>query len=275
MDSSKVNSSQVKGDGKDTLLKLQGLQVVLINLERSVKRREQMQRRLHELGLAYHWLKGVDGKLHAEELLKTVDVAKFERNVGRDVLLGEIGCYHSHLKAWQYLLETSDDTLLVLEDDVVFGDGFLTALELALQHKSSWDFLKLNKIRAKQPVCQQSLGSYALNAYIGPATGFGAYLIQRHTIESILPRMLPIRRPIDHEADRIFEHDFRHFGLEPFPSEVRDEQQSTITGSQFHEVKRRPLYQRVPSYLMRFGNQIRRILYLARKGRLIPKRASN
>lgn len=247
---------------------ISGLRVVLINLERSVKRREQMQQRLQELGLQYHWQPAIDGVARKDELWQNLDEKAFERNVGRAVLLGEIGCYHSHLTAWREFLQTTDEVLLVLEDDVVFGADFIPALELALVHKKDWDFLKLNKIRAKQPVCQKRLGDYRLNAYIGPATGFGAYLIQRHTAEKLLPKMLPIRRPIDHEADRIFAYDFRHYGLEPFPSEVRDEQESTITGSNFNAVKRWALYRRLPSYAMRFTNQLRRIIYLWRKGRL-------
>lgn len=253
----------------NTAKTISGLRVVLINLERSVKRREQMQQRLSDLGLHYHWQPAIDGAARKDELWGNVDQAAFERNVGRAVLLGEIGCYHSHLMAWQEFLQTTDEVLLVLEDDVVFGADFMQALELALAHKPDWDFLKLNKIRAKQPVCQKRIGNYCLNAYIGPATGFGAYLIQRHTAEKLLPKMLPIRRPIDHEADRIFEHDFRHYGLEPFPSDVRDEQESTITGSNFNAVKRWALYRRLPSYAMRFTNQLRRIFYLWRKGRLI------
>lgn len=252
--------------------KIPGLRVVLINLERSTNRRKKMQQQLDYLGLSYHLQIAVDGVAGEEELRKTVDVYSFERNVGRAVLPGEIGCYHSHLMAWQEFIQTSDEQLLVLEDDVVFGNDFMYALELALQHKQNWDFLKLNKIRAKQPVCQKRIGDYALNAYIGPATGFGAYLIQRHTVKKLLPNMLPIRRPIDHEADRIFEYDFRHYGLEPFPSEVQDEQESTITGSQFNAIERWPLFHRLPSYSLRLFNQFRRIIYLLRKGRLISNK---
>jgi GR25 family glycosyltransferase involved in LPS biosynthesis len=96
-----------------------------------------------------------------------------------------------------------------LEDDVVFGQDLMGALELALAHCRDWDVLKLNKIRAKQPVRQRRLGGYALNAYIGTATGMGAYLIQRHTVQQLLPVMLPIRRPIDHELDRVHVLDYR------------------------------------------------------------------
>jgi len=254
---------------------LPGLSVILINLDRSADRRRVMEARLSELGLSYSRLVAVDGKARWDELQPTVDIAAFERNVGRDVMCGEIGCYHSHLQAWRALLSSGNHTLLVLEDDVVFGADFLPALEMALERRREWDLLKLNKIRAKQPVRQRYWGRYRLNAYVGTATGLGAYLIQRHTIEHLLPRMLPIRRPIDHELDRIHVLDYRLYGMEPFPSDVRDDRQSTITGRDFSAVRKYPWYRRLPVFGQRLGNLVGRVLYLARKGRLFaPLRGS-
>jgi glycosyl transferase family 25 len=250
-----------------------GLRVVLINLDRSVERRQTMERRLEEIGLAYVRLPAVDGQARWAEILPQVDVQAFQRNVGRDILRGEVGCYLSHLQAWQQLLESQDDTLLVLEDDVVFGDDFIGALELALAHRGQWDLLKLNKIRAKQPVRQCGLGRYALNAYIGTATGMGAYLIQRHAVQHLLPAMLPIRRPIDHELDRVHVLDYRLYGLEPFPSDVRDERQSTITGNSFSAVRKWPWYRRLAVYRQRVATLFGRLFYLARKGRLFAARS--
>jgi glycosyl transferase family 25 len=247
---------------------LPGLEVVLINLDRSVERRQLMEQRLREIGLAYRRLSAVDGQARWAEISPQLDTKAFQRNVGRDVLRGEVGCYFSHLQAWQQLLESSADTLLVLEDDVVFGQDFMVALELALAHRGDWDVLKLNKIRAKQPVRQRRLGGYSLNAYIGTATGMGAYLIQRHTVQQLLPVMLPIRRPIDHELDRVHVLDYRLFGLEPFPSDVRDNRQSTITGSDFSAVRKYPWYRRLPVYGQRVSTLFGRLIYLARKGRL-------
>jgi len=164
-----------------------GLMVILINLDRSIQRREQMAQRLQDLGLAYTRLSAVDGMAQWETLRSTVDQAAFERHVGRDLMLGEIGCYHSHLQSWKALLASDCHTLLVLEDDVVFGDDFLEALGQALQHRDSWDMLNLNKIRAKQPICQSMWGRYSLNAYMGPLTGMGAYLMTRETADRLMP----------------------------------------------------------------------------------------
>jgi len=245
-----------------------GLKVVLLNLERSADRRQAMQNQLSDLQIAFEWIRAIDGKARWAEIADKVSTEAFDRNIGRGVLPGEVGCYLSHLQAWNFLLESDDDVLLVLEDDIVFGDEFVTAVELAIEHRRDWDFLKLNKIRAKHPIRQKAIGDYAPHAYPGPATGLGAYLIQRHTIEKLLPRMLPITRPIDHELDRIHVYDFRHLGLEPFPSHVEDGNISTITGVGFSAVRKRPWFARLPSYLLRVSNLVGKIWYLHRTRRL-------
>ena len=250
---------------------LPGLKVVLINLPRSRERRETMQQRLADLGLAYTLFDAVDGRAEQARLFQQVDVPAFQRHVGRDVLPGEIGCYFSHITVWQQFVGSGEDVLLVLEDDVVFGPDFIDAVREALRVRAHWDFLKLNKIRAKQPIGQGRVGPYRLNAYLGTATGFGAYLIQRDTAQRLLPAMLPITRPIDHELDRIHVHHLRHFGLEPFPSQVRDDNQSTITGQAFNAVKKYPWYARLPLYGLRWRNFWSRCFYLLHTGRLLPR----
>ncbi|MEN9843433.1 MAG: hypothetical protein RLZZ612_1262 [Pseudomonadota bacterium] len=249
-----------------------GLMVLLINLPRSANRLSQMKSRLHALGLNYEVLQAVDGQDHLEELWPTVDVEAFERHVGRDVLPGEIGCYHSHLKAWEKFLASDAHTLLVLEDDIVFADDFLSALQVGLQGAAHWDMLKLAKIRAKQPICQGMLGRYRLNAYIGAATGFGAYLIQRATAKRLMPNLLPVRAPIDRELEQVHRHDFRHFGLEPFSASPQDDGKSTITGHNFSAVKRYPLCRRWTKYVEQMTNLVGRLLYLMGRGRLRPRR---
>ncbi|AOF85414.1 glycosyltransferase 25 family protein [Hydrogenophaga sp. RAC07] len=252
-------------------LQLPGLMVLLINLPRSAERRVLMEQRLRQIGLAYEMFPAVDGKQHWGQLQASVDFPAFERHVGRDVLPGEAGCYHSHLQAWERFLASDCQFLLVLEDDMVFHDDFGDALRFALRGRAHWDILKLAKIRAKQPVCQGKLGPYRLNAYLGAATGFGAYLLQREVAQRLLPTLLPIKAPIDREVEQVHRHDLRHFGLEPFPSHPQDEGQSTITGEHFGEVKRYPLSRRWTKYAEQASNFFRRILYLWRHGRLFAR----
>lgn len=248
-----------------------GLAIWLINLPRSVERRGKMDAQLDAMGLDYKRFLAVDGREEWNNLVPMIDLEGFRRNVGREVMPGEIGAYFSHLGVWEEFLDSHYDVALVLEDDVVFHDDFLGALHMAMVYKDDWDFLKLNKIRAKKPVSQGQIGPYSLNAYAGPATGLGAYLIHRELAERLLHTMLPIRRPIDHELDLLHVHDYRHYGLEPFPSHVDDGNQSTITGSNFADVKKWPFYRRLPTLWLRLKNRWARLQYLRKKGRLKPK----
>jgi glycosyl transferase family 25 len=254
---------------------ISGIKIYLINLEHSEKRRAQMVESLARLGLDYTWFQAVDGTKDWGSLVSSVDMKAFELKTGRKVLKGEIGAYHSHLGVWDAFIETGQNVALVLEDDVVFHHDFLTALKIALASIDRWDFLKLNKIRAKHPIYQGSLGPYTLNAYLGAATGLGAYLITRQTAQMLRPRMLPITRPIDHELDRVFHHRFRHLGLEPFPSHVDDNKESTITGSNFAEVQKFAKWRRLPVYALRARNLIGKalVITLQRHGYFMPRNA--
>lgn len=246
----------------------------LINLPRATERRAKMDAQLAKLPLDLTVFDGVDGKAREAELLQNVDVPAFERNMGRDVLIGGIGCYHSHLGVWQEILDSGEDVVLVLEDDVVFHDDFMQAIELALEAQDSWDFLKLNKIRAKLPVSQGKIGPYSLNAYVGPATGTGAYLIKRTLVERLLPKMLPVTRATDHEINRFFLHDFRLFGLEPFPSHVDDGNVSFITGEGSVDMVKYPSLKRLPNYYLRATNYWSRFVYLVKTGAIPGSKAT-
>lgn len=240
--------------------------VWMINLPRATERRFKMDAQLASMGLHVTIFDGVDGNIRRDELSKLVDIPAFERNMGRNILWGGIGCYVSHVGVWRKFLESDKLVALILEDDVVFHDDFLTAIDLALANSHAWDMLKLNRIRAKQPVCQGHLGAYRVFAYVGPATGTGAYLIHRATVEKLLPAMTPITRATDHEINRFFLHDFRLFGLEPFPSHVDDGGYSFIKGAASVSVKKFVWYRRLPNYRLRMGNYFRRAWWLFRKG---------
>jgi glycosyl transferase family 25 len=238
----------------------------LINLPRATERRAKMEAQLASLPFNHRVFDGIDGKARETELLEKTDIAAFERNMGRKILIGGIGCYNSHLEVWREFLASGKQVALVIEDDVVFHDDFIEAIDLALEAQVHWDFLKLNCIRAKLPVPQGKIGLYTLNAYVGPATGTGAYLIKRETAERMLPKMLPVTRATDHEINRFFLHDFRLFGLEPFPSHVDDGNVSYIAGVGHSDLKKFRWFRRLPNYRLRLGNYFRRFIWLAKNG---------
>ena len=235
-----------------------------INLDRATDRWAQMEPRLAALGLPVTRFAAIDGHAEHERISAALDAQGFRAKMGRDALPTEVGCYLSHLGVWEAFLESGKPVALVLEDDVVFHDDFLPALDAALAEVAQWDMLKLNRIRAKLPVQRGRAGAWVLNVYLGPATGFGGYLITRELTERLLPRMLPMRLPVDYEGTRWWANDFRLLGLEPWPSHVDDGGVSTINGPRHLEAVKAPRHKRLGNYAMRAGNYGRRVWGLIR-----------
>ncbi len=243
-------------------LTLADLPIWLINLPRSVERRAAMEVQLEKLGLNFRLFEAVNGRDDWEKLAPSIDIPAFERNVGRRVMPGEIGCYHSHLGVWRELLAGDAMVGLVLEDDVIFHDDFVDAVNAALAVVDKWDIVKLNHIRAKFPVAKVDIGHWHLSGFRGAFTGTGAYLITQDAARRMLDRSLPIVRPIDHELDRSHIHKTKHYGIMPFPSHVEDEGESTITGVNSSGVEKFPTLQRLPVYLGRLKNLLGKAAYL-------------
>ena len=260
-------------DGFGVSKALQGLSAWLINLDRSAQRLAQMEERIAALGAPFEVRRfsAVDGKAHPE-LIAQVDQEAFISAIGRPILAGEIGVYFSHLRVWQQFLQSDAEVALVMEDDVVFHEDFLPALQVALENVARWDMLKLNKIRAKAPITQFSAAGYDFNAYLGVATGYGAYLITRDAAERLLTQLLPIRMPIDHATARYYDLDLRLLGMEPFPSHVDDGGASTITGQHFNAVQKPKPWMRLPSYFWRLRGDIGRLFWLKKNGMLKKRR---
>ena len=185
--------------------------------------------------------------------------------MGSPLLPGKLGVYASHLAVWEAFLASGHKVALILEDDVVFHDDFLEAVDTALVHADAWDLVRFNCIRAKLPVTQAHYGRYRLNAYVGPFTGNACYLIHREVAARLLPGLWPQTRALDHELNRFFRHDYRQFGLEPWASHPDDGGESTITGTGFALVRKFPWYQRLPHYRLKAANYFRRAWWLWRR----------
>ncbi len=246
----------------------------LINLPRDTARREKMETQLAAMGLDWQLFAAIDGRAHEAELLRHADKNAYARNMGSPILPGKLGVYASHLAVWRAFLETPHKAALILEDDVVFHDDFLTALDTALAHADDWDLVRFNCIRAKMPATQRRLGAYRLNAYVGPFTGNAAYLLHREVAARLLPGLWPQTRALDHELNRFYRHDYRQLGLEPWSSHPDDGGVSTITGTGFAAVKKFKWYRRLPHYGLKLANYFRRAVWLWRNGMLSAPRRS-
>ncbi len=206
--------------------------VLVINLDRSTARLARIQSQLAALGLPFHRLPAVDGNglpnaggepAYSEELNR--------RLYHKPLVPGEIGCYLSHLRAWQWLLDHSCKSAVILEDDVTVGEDFVPALELLSRIAEPWDVIKLGSLSSKPVLHSTPLGPFALRRYRKTPISAFAQAVSRQGAEKLLRTRLPFGRPVDVDLQHVWENDLSVFGLEPYPVAVRTDEQSEICRS--------------------------------------------
>ncbi|ECQ0769904.1 glycosyltransferase family 25 protein [Campylobacter coli] len=109
------------------------MKVFIINLERSLDRKEHMQRQIQKLfernprlenKLEFIFFKAVDAKNKEHLEFKQHFPWWASWVLGRELSDGEKACFASHYKLWQECVKL-DEPIIILEDDVEFSDEFL------------------------------------------------------------------------------------------------------------------------------------------------------
>ena len=101
------------------------LYTYIVNLKTSVARKEYMNQLLSKYtDLDIHFIEAVDGRVFTEEQRnEAFDMKSCVRRFGKELNPGEIGCTLSHYKCYREFLETNEDFVLILEDDIsLVGD---------------------------------------------------------------------------------------------------------------------------------------------------------
>jgi glycosyl transferase family 25 len=245
---------------------MDGLQTWVINLDRAPDRLARITTQLSRLGLPFTRLPAVDARQLTPEQQACLDEAAFRRQHGMPPLMGELGCYLSHVEVMRAFLASGASFALVLEDDVQLHDALPEVLRGLVQHAHRWDMVKLSAVHrgTPQPVLEVAPG-HQLAVMLSRVTGSSAYLINRKAAEAYLHPahgLLPMRLPYDHAYDKGW-----YFGLKvrlvtPTPCGHDDQVASTI-GAPGQGAPRRKFHwtQRLSTYRYRLGNELRRLAY--------------
>ena len=132
------------------------LPIVFINLDRDAQRRELLRQQFKALSLHGRRLEAVWWtNLTAQEQARCYSPALNAKQYYKPLVNGEKGCYASHIKAWQQLLESDAPAMVVLEDDVQLLTDFGAAIQAIAQLEQGWDMIKLigrpqEKIKAER-----------------------------------------------------------------------------------------------------------------------------
>lgn len=235
--------------------------VYVLNLDRDSDRLDHMRTQLDQARMPWVRIPAVLGAaLDANALNQALDRPGFERTHGMTPALGEVGCYLSHLRAHQALLDSSDEFAVILEDDVVITEALPRAVDALLKHPQDWDMVKLSQIHSGTPVQCRDLGQgLGLAVMLSQCTGSSAYIINRRAAQAYLAKLLPMRVPYDHAFDRSWDLGIKVRLITPTPCNHDYSFGTTIvTHGQQRKFK---WHQRMPTYGYRLRNELARVTW--------------
>ncbi|KAK9427242.1 hypothetical protein V1505DRAFT_317919 [Lipomyces doorenjongii] len=105
-------------------------EIVYISMPGRTDRQDAMNMLGWFSGITLRLVPGVDGTVMPPKAIPD--------SAPKDILPSVLGCFRAHANAWQYLLQTSMDTLLIFEDDLDWGPNIKDTMErLSLQMQNS------------------------------------------------------------------------------------------------------------------------------------------
>lgn len=212
------------------------LPIVYINLDSDSERRSRMQAELEGAGVAAERFAATRWtELPPAEQARFYSAALNARQFHKPLVNGEKGCYASHLRSWQWLLDSSHPALVVLEDDVRLQPGFAAVVQALGEAPMDWDMVKLighlnrreGARKREQP--QDLTPGFQLVHYKRVPSLTAGYVVSRAGAAKLLASRLPFGRPIDVDLRYWWENGLRMRGVEP-PAIALDEtsEQSSV-----------------------------------------------
>lgn len=172
---------------------------LIIHMSESTARRETVARLLTDLPGA-EVLEAVDG--HLPEVQATVDVRPgtlFKPRYPFPIAGGEIGCFLSHRKAWQRIVDAGWDAALIVEDDLEIDPARRDALlRLLERHADPERFIRIPP-KDREPVTQVTDREDALTLFTPRRIGLQttAQLVGRAAAKRLLSCTERLDRPVD------------------------------------------------------------------------------
>lgn len=201
---------------------------LLINMDRSLDRLENCQSLLNQYGVVYRRISAVDGREISPQELDVILAPEFS-GYYKVLTAGELGCYLSHRKCWQYLLDNNLDYAVVLEDDFTLS-GDISAIGSYIEAiVRPWDCIKLMEYpqRSKSLMSVPCLDKHLIR-YDKIPSGTLAYVISKDGAQKMLRHSQKISRPVDIDFQYWWESDILVYGLRPYFASINHQQERLI-----------------------------------------------
>lgn len=193
--------------------------VWVVNLKRSVDRRDFIRAQLKILGVEHEIVEAVDGREVApDELERCYSPSGARTLVRRELTPGEIGCSLSHLRLYQRQVDEGHEEVLILEDDIVIEPSTLRILANRDVLPPDWElvlFHRLNDPLVSHWGSRRIGDGFRCVKFASFADGTQGYLLRLSGARKLLAHGYPVRMPADSLTGGWVKTGLRLYGIDP------------------------------------------------------------
>ena len=203
--------------------------IFIINLDRSVDRLKQASQAIWRENFSFERISAVDG-LKIDKIEQAKPVNQSFGDYFQPLTAGEIGCFLSHVKTLQIMIDRKIDTALILEDDFKLSSQFNKQIEALISDKNNLpDVIKICCSRRRGEIIRELAdGSRIIRSTSAPITTGAAVWTLNGAIK-FMNSFNQIKRPIDVQLKHWWEHSLDICWMDPPPVQLRlNEITSTI-----------------------------------------------
>ena len=203
---------------------------LIIHLERSLERKPQVRKLKQDLPYRTKVVEAIDGSKLDNELSKSYKPRLLRPRYPFSLRSAEIGCFQSHRKCWQEILDRGLEAALIIEDDVdIIDEEFTAAIKLAMKEIKMGDLIRL-PMKPREKPRNSNVKRDNISIFEPTVIGLGTQgqIVTYDAARQLLEKTAYFDRPIDVYLQLRWKHGVRVLTL--WPNGVR-ERSSSLGGS--------------------------------------------
>ncbi len=192
------------------------LPIFVINLKRSPERRDRIAEQLDKMELQYTFFDAVDGT-EEHPLFAHYNPAFAKKRYGRELALGELGCFASHFSLWQHCAD-GDVPFVILEDDAILRESFREALTVVEERIHKYNYLRLSAtVLQDLKIWKRARPFVDIVRFKKGPLDTVCYAITPSAALRLLKSANVWFEPVDCHMDRFWKHGLKSLAIFPLP----------------------------------------------------------
>jgi glycosyl transferase family 25 len=177
--------------------------IFVLNMKRSLGRRAIFLKQASTFGLSnIEFIQAIDGRTLDMNRMRSQGILRKDEHLQRDLTPGEVGCYLSHVKAWQTLLEYKLKDVLICEDDILWRiDANAIVDKFMAEVPGDWDIIHFHSHVQVGSGNLNDPGRKQLSKYVWQGFNEGrsllCYALTARGVEFLLDIAFPIQSTAD------------------------------------------------------------------------------